>query len=162
MPIAGLIITLIFIAGTFWIKYGKAGPDEGHCANCGYDLRASLDRCPECGMPFHRVRDHIPLRDDWPADALSLRKPAPDEEPVVIYLTDSIWEARTLADQFDARGIWAKVIGPPVIADANYSYSNVKVMGSYRVVVWSGDQELAAELRDKLITQKPIQHEDRA
>jgi hypothetical protein len=144
-----------------WRSHLPARDADGEfCSNCGYDLRASTGRCPECGQPFTRAADHIPLRDDWPADPISPRRPGAAEVPVCIHTTDIEWQARTLREQFEARGIAAQIQEPGAVPMNPYTGVPIRGRGSWRVMVWSEDAELAAAIRDKLIPHRPPVSED--
>jgi hypothetical protein len=47
--LAILLSILPLVLAASWIRQRRRNA-EGNCPTCGYDLRASPERCPECGM----------------------------------------------------------------------------------------------------------------
>ena len=45
--LVGLPVALILLRRDKWVERCK----RGLCVRCGYDIRASAERCPECGEP---------------------------------------------------------------------------------------------------------------
>ena len=39
----------LLLWGLVWVIARRKGHDPSHCPTCGYDLRATPQRCPECG-----------------------------------------------------------------------------------------------------------------
>jgi hypothetical protein len=45
-----LSLALLSLCLVLFVRQRRKGHDPHHCRNCGYDLRATPDRCPECGL----------------------------------------------------------------------------------------------------------------
>jgi hypothetical protein len=58
-----LLVTLLGV----W-AYRRRGRDLGLCYKCGYDLRASSGRCPECGTPLPASQPNAPFAPSVPTD----------------------------------------------------------------------------------------------
>lgn len=56
-------ILLLFGALPLLRLFRRASPKLGICASCGYDLRATPDRCPECGAVPRTKTARLPKSD---------------------------------------------------------------------------------------------------
>jgi hypothetical protein len=54
-----LLVPVVGRAGLIALRRRQWGP--GCCAKCGYDLRATPERCPECGTVYRRVGERSGL-----------------------------------------------------------------------------------------------------
>lgn len=55
-PVFAIVITIGLFGTSLAMSkkqtHAESRMNRGCCPNCGYDLRASNDRCPECGTPI--------------------------------------------------------------------------------------------------------------
>jgi len=160
MDQAAVLLLLVGLVAAIWAGWRNVRKDEGVCERCGYDLRASRGRCPECGEPIpFRRRSEVAgrLRDHWPTDAIAPRVPHADEERTVVHTTPQRVEADLLCAQLVARGTFARV--EPRVAGGLLSDEEVRVV--YEVFCWSDDAELAREMARRLTAEAepvPLTH----